>query len=216
MNLLIDYKEKKAITQLVIKHTNHLRKMQVGASILKVLIVFIAIGYIGMNILLPNMNVVNVGGIPTKDYFNIVKNIFLIFALGLLFLMVLKLMLAKLASVNLNERVQEVMSIEGNILQYSFRTKFESDMETRIIIKIPLQVITLAIYDSAVRKLTFKGNILCYYVENYNEEKFKKTKPSKLEEFIIYDYFHPTLLSCLQENGLNIQRRNENECREIK
>lgn len=211
MQFSVDYESKKEITKLVIKNTGYLSKLQLSAKLMKLLMIIGAASYVGINFALPDMNLINIRGVPTKDYFNIIKNTCLIIFIGLLLFMVLKLLLTQLSSKDINERVQEALFIEDEVLHYAFRTRFQSDVDTRIIIQIPLKGITSLFYEKRIKKYVLKGNILCYYVENFDEKQFKNTKPSKLDDFVIYDYFDPTLSSCFQEHGLNIQRRNQNE-----
>ncbi len=102
-------------------------------------------------------------------------------------------------SKDLGERIDESLEIATGIILYSFRVRYHVG---RMIIMIPFDDVESVTYDQRTRKLQFTGRISCTVMESDRAEKIYDLNSSNLSEFVIYDYFSPSLYEYLTECGL--------------
>ena len=202
MELLISAKKKVAL-QKAIAHNK--RSVYIIITIAKVLLlVGIAGGglYALLNFLLPNLSIVSVNGVEQKDIGWIIISTSFIVAPCLIISACLKALANNLASSNNAARVDESMLITDNRIRYSFRIKHQSTSSERRVITIDLSEISKVCFDETTGLLYFTGDILSEYFDDYKNKEPVNT--TNLDEFMICDYFIPSLRDTLQTKGIKI------------
>ncbi len=159
----------------------------------------------------PDKAIVNVMGVPKKDFFSIsfiaVTSLVL---LGLISLFV-RVFIGKKSSQNLSARINEKLSVKEKALLYSFRIKHETFPADRHVIYIPFDDEIAVHYNSTTREIYFKGKIYYEYVEMYDENVNKTSFQEELDEFVIYDYFEPQLKEVLVKQNVKIVEKESND-----
>ena len=201
MELSINSKKKIALQKTIAQNKKSVR---IILTISKVLLIIGIVGggiYALLNILIPSMSIVNVNGIPQKNVSWIIISTSFIVAPCLIFSMCLKALAGNLAGSNNSSRVDESLSISNATIRYSFRIKHQSLASERRVITIQFSHITDITYDSKTESLEFVGDFVSEYFDDY-----KKPNPvdtALLTEFVIYDYFTPSLKETLLSKGIS-------------
>lgn len=142
------------------------------------------------------------------------KAYFMIFALGTIFLggsmtawLLVRVLRGKVASLGLGERIDESLSIDQGCLFYTFRLKYQSMPTDRSIVAVKLDEMECVVYDKTIKKLIIRGKIFEKWCSNFTS--LEKVDISKTEngEFVLYDYFSPSLKELLEQNTVKIESK---------
>ena len=204
MELRVNTETKKKITSLVIDNTKFLKNLLIAGKTVLILGLLLSVIYAVVYIVSPNLSIVNVQGVATKDYASIITNTILFSVLSVFVSIILKALLSNFSSKDINERADETLIITENGIHYIFRTRYHSAPTTRIIVSIPFEQLQSVIYDERVKKIVFTGRISSDVVEDYDQKKYVEPASGNLKEINIYDYFEPGLLNQLQKKGVQV------------
>lgn len=202
MELSINAKEKVTLQKAIARNKKSVCIIIAISKIL--LLVGIAGGglYALLNCLLPGLSMVSVNGVEQKDIGWIIISTSFIVAPCLIISACLKALANNLASSNNTARVDESLLIADNKIRYSFRIKHQSTSSERRVITIDFSRISAICFDETTGILCFTGDILSEYFDDYKNKKPVDT--TNLEEFMICDYFAPSLRDTLQANGVKV------------
>lgn len=100
-------------------------------------------------------------------------------------------------------RVDETLLVFEDKLQYSFRMKHQTTSSERKVVTIHFSEIKDAVFDSITQSITLSGEFLSEYYADYTNGECVDS--SKLNRFVIYDYFSPSLKKVLQTNRVAIR-----------
>ena len=114
-----------------------------------------------------------------------------------MFAIILKLLLKSLAGKTINERIDEGLFIENDILTYGYRLKMQSYRSERVLVTIPLNDCRYSI-DKTKKEIKFTGKIFSQFYTDYSKNEING-KGDYINEFILYDYFSPSLINFLDE-----------------
>lgn len=196
MELTVNKKKKATLQKVVARSRKSVRIIMMISKIL--LIVGIAGGglYALINGLTPGLSMVTVNGVAQKDIGWVVISTSFIVAPCLILSICLKTLANNIAGSNNSARVDESLLFADNIIRYSFRIKHQSTSSERRVITIDFSNINAVDYESETGAIVFTGKITSDYYDD-----FKKKKPVEtdcIEDFVIYDYFTPSLKEMLQ------------------
>lgn len=204
MELRVNTETKKKITSLVIDNTKFLKNLLIAGKTVLILGLLLSVIYAVVCIVSPNLSIVNVQGVATKDYASIITNTILCSVLSVFVSIILKALLSNLSSKDINERADETLIITENGIRYIFRTRYHFAPTTRIIVSIPFEQLQRVIYDERVKKIVFTGRISSDVIEDYDQKKYVEPVSGNLKEINIYDYFEPGLLNQLKKKGVQV------------
>lgn len=202
MELRIDQKKKKQFQKNI---AGSLKCVRVIKSIAKILLLIGIIGggiYAILNFIMPTLSIVTVNGVPQKDIGWIIISTSFIVAPCLILSLALNTLSKNLAGGTNSSRVDESLILAGNTIRYSYRQKHQSLSSERRIISFDLNKIDSITFDEKTRVIIFSGEILSEYFDDY-----KKKKPvdiNTLKEFVICDYFTPSLIETMLSMGIKV------------
>lgn len=202
MELSVNTKKKIAL-QKAIAHNK--KTVRIIMMISKVLLLVGIIGgglYALLNGLMPGLSMVTVNGVSQKDIGWIIISTSFIVAPCLIFSVCLKALANNLASSNNAARVDESLFIADNKIRYSFRIKHQSTSSERRVITVDFSKISDLTFDDTTGILCFAGEILSEYYDDYRNKKSVNT--AELDEFMICDYFMPSLKETLKTKGVKV------------
>lgn len=204
MELYIDAKKKIALQKAI---AHNIRSVRIIMMISKVLLLVGIIGgglYALLNGLMPGLSMVTVNGVPQKDIGWIIISTSFIVAPCLIFSACLKALANNLASGNNAARVDESLLIADNKIRYSFRIKYQSTSSERRVITVDFSKIRDLTFDDTTGILHFTGEILSEYFDDYRNQNPVHT--ADLDEFMICDYFTPSLKETLKSKGVKVNK----------
>ena len=204
MDFKIDKEKKKDIQKIINNSKKSIRIIKSIEKTFKIGGIIAGILYAGLNIIIPTWSQVNLRGVLTKDYFSIAMWTTVIVVECLFLSVAAKVLRKNLAGVNASERIEEQLTLEENILTYVYRIKYQSSPIERIVVKIPLDEISMVSYEKDTGKFVFDGLVYGDYVtvqEGMNEVALQKDDNGKI---IIYDYFKPSLRETLEKKGITL------------
>ena len=202
MELSVNTKKKTTLQKAIACNKKSVRIIMM---ISKVLLLVGIIGgglYALLNRLVPGLSMVTVNGVSQKDIGWIIISTSFIVAPCLIFSVCLKALANNLASSNNSARVDESLLIADNKIRYSFRIKHQSASSERIVITVDFSKIHSVTFDDATGMLCFVGKILSEYFDDYRNKKPVNT--TELDEFMICDYFTPSLKETLKSKGVRV------------
>lgn len=202
MELSVNTKKKTALQKAIARNKKSVRIIMM---ISKVLLLVGIIGgglYALLNGLMPGLSMVTVNGVSQKDIGWIIISTSFIVAPCLIFSVCLKALANNLASSNNSARVDESLLIADNKIRYSFRIKHQSTSSERRVITVDFSKIHNVTFDDATGILCFAGKILSEYFDDYRNKKPVNT--TELDEFMICDYFTPSLKEALKSKGVSV------------
>lgn len=202
MELSVNTKKKIAL-QKAIAHNK--KTVRIIMMISKVLLLVGIIGgglYALLNGLMPGLSMVTVNGVSQKDIGWIIISTSFIVAPCLIFSVCLKALANNLASSNNAARVDESLLIADNKIRYSFRIKHQSTSSEKRVITVDFSKISDLTFDDTTGILCFAGEILSEYYDDYRNKKPVNT--AELDEFMICDYFMPSLKETLKTKGVKV------------
>ena len=171
-----------------------LKSVRIIKAIAKILLLIGIVGgglYAILNYIMPTLSIVTVNGVPQKDISWIIISTSFIVAPCLILSLALNTLSKNLAGGTNSARVDESLILTGSTIKYSYRQKHHSLSSERRVLSIDFNKMDSIVYDEKTHLLKFTGEILSEYYDDY-----KKRKPvdiNTLEEFVICDYFTPSL-----------------------
>lgn len=202
MELRIDQSKKKQYQKNI---ASSIKSVRVIKMIAKILLLIGIIGggiYAVLNFVMPTLSIVTVNGVPQKDISWIIISTSFIVAPCLILSLALNTLSKNLAGGTNSSRVDESLLLTGNTIRYSYRQKHHSLSSERRVLSFDLNKIDSIAFDEKTRIIVFSGEILSEYFDDY-----KKKKPvdvNTLEEFVICDYFAPSLVETLLTKGVKV------------
>lgn len=182
-----------------------LKGVRIIKAIAKILLLIGIVGgglYAILNYIMPTLSIVTVNGVPQKDISWIIISTSFIVAPCLILSLALNTLSKNLAGGTNSARVDESLILTGNTIKYSYRQKHHSLSSERRVLSIDFNKMDSIVYDEKTHLLKFTGEILSEYYDDY-----KKRKPvdiNTLEEFVICDYFTPSLTEALLSKGIKV------------
>lgn len=186
----------------VIENSRGLRNLAKCVKLAVPIAVVLAVAFACLYLFVPGLGVVIVAGEAQKEIVPIVSRTVLILVFGIIIHYCCGLMLNNRTSKDLSERTDEEITIANNELRLVFRTRYVTAPDNRVIVVIPFRDLTAVNYDEETRRIEFVGRISSDVVEKYNPAREYNPNKGNLKELVIYDYFTPSLLGSLRENGL--------------
>ena len=153
-----------------------------------------------INFLIPDLSTVNIRGVITKDVAHIISTSVLILIIGVFIGVALHYLLKNLSGKNIDERVEESCIFSGESLIYSFRVKNHSTPTSKIVINVPFKDIISIDYDNSLHRVAIKGNVSYTYYEDYKKGVKSDNRDFKINEWILFDYFTPSLIETLRSH----------------
>ena len=127
----------------------------------------------------------------------------MVFAACLFLGSVFQMIKTRLSGINVNERVNENLTIDHDVILYTFHLRMNGGTSERMAVEIPLQNITDVYYDNKTSKLTIKSKVDASRTKQMEGlSAFGVADPS---QFVIYDYFKPGLKKCLEKQKIQVQ-----------
>lgn len=182
-----------------------LKSVRIIKAIAKILLLIGIVGgglYAILNYIMPTLSIVTVNGVPQKDISWIIISTSFIVAPCLILSLALNTLSKNLAGGTNSARVDESLILTGSTIKYSYRQKHHSLSSERRVLSIDFNKMDSIVYDEKTHLLKFTGEILSEYYDDY-----KKRKPvdiNTLEEFVICDYFTPSLTEALLSKGIKV------------
>lgn len=202
MELSVNSKKKVEVQNAIARNKKSVRII-VGISKILLLIGIVGGGiYALANIFIPSLSIVNVNGVPHKDSTWIIVSTSFIVAPCLILSLCLKVLAGNLAGVDNSARVDESLLISDESIRYSFRLKYQSLSSERRVVTIPFSRITGISHDSETEALELDGNFVSEYFDDYTNPAPVDT--AQLTQFVIYDYFSPSLKETLLTKGISV------------
>lgn len=192
MELVVNKREKKLITKQIIKESKKFTFLKFFSVCLFLIAIISSYIYAIFAITSSSAHIVNVQGVPTKDFASIITNTILFLVIGCFLSAIIKALLLNLSGKNVNEREDEVLIMMDDMVRYVFRTKNHSAVSSRIVISIPYANITSIDYCEETKKILMYGKFPCKYVADYGTAKAKEFDEVEFDEFTIHDYFVPS------------------------
>lgn len=205
MVLTVDLQKKKELTRLVIRNTKKLNAIRIISKIFGLLSVVLSIIFLAVNLIFPELNEVNVNGVPTMNMFSVISNTALIFVICFFIAIIVHYLLGNLSGKDMNERSCESLIFGDDSIRYIFRTRYETALEDRIVFSIPYNNVNTCEYNKDLQRIKIKGVFSSDVVENYEENSFFEPGSKNQKEIVIYDYFNPGLVKLL-ETKINIMQ----------
>lgn len=202
MELLVNSKQKRVLQKQIAKSR---KSVSIISSISKFLLIVGLVGgilYLVINFVSPTLSMVEINGVPEKDTSFIIITSSFIFAPCLIFSACLNVLAKNLAGGNSTERVDETLMLTENVIRYSYRVKYQSASSERRVITMDYTSIKKVDYENQTGALTFIGKFTSDYYDNYKKKKPAETE--KIEDFVIYDYFLPSLKETLLSKGVKV------------
>lgn len=198
MVLTVDLQKKKDLTRLVIRSTKKLNAIRIISKIFVLLSVVLSIIFLAVNLIFPELNEVNVNGVPTMNMLSVISDTVMIFVICLFVAVIMHYLLANLSGKDMNERACESLIFGDNSIRYIFRTRYQTALEDRIVFSIPYNDVNTCEYNKNLQRIKIKGAFSSDVVENYEENSFFEPRSKNQKEIVIYDYFNPGLLKQLE------------------
>ena len=202
MDLTVNEKKKKVLHK---KMAKNMKAPYIIALLAKALLFIGLIGgavYLIINYASPSLSMADVNGVFMKDDSYIIITSSFIFAPCLIFSACLNVLAKNLSGVKSAARVDESLIVSNTRLQYAFRLKHQSLSSERRVITIDLSKISAINYESDTEQLVFIGSFLSEYYDDYKNSK--PVDAVSISEFVICDYFTPSLKEVLLENSVSI------------
>lgn len=110
---------------------------------------------------------------------------------------------SNISSKDILERKDEEISLSDREIKYVFRLRNQTKKNSRYVVAIDLGSENQFEIDCEDKKILFTGKCVCKNIEKYGTKYENVVDEKFLSEFIIYDYFEPSLII-----NLNKDRRN--------
>ena len=202
MELIVDFDKKNLVQKNFFKVDRVSKNMTIISRVLMVVGIVASLVYAIVNIVSPTLSLVRINGEMEKDFLNIFIFTGIIFIPLVLLGFFIHIFKVNYGSRFIDNRIDESLYIEDDVLKYVFRIKYHSSVEQREVISIDLNKISHIEYNEKSKGVKFFGSLDdCYYM---NYERKEQGRKSNIDEFVIFDYFDPKLLETLKSNWENL------------
>ena len=133
----------------------------------------------------------------------------ILFILLLIMKISFRVVLHGYAGKNIVDRFAETISVSNEWIQYGYKCRMHATSFDRVVVDISFRQINRIIYDEKYKKLIFSGVYTSTYYSNYELDEIEDSGIGDQKEFIIYDYFEPSLYTTLFDAGLDIKKLEE-------
>lgn len=209
MELMVEARGKKNIERVVANKKTYIRVIKVIEIIVLIIALIAGPGFIIYHILNPDTFVGTVG-------YEVKKNYDLIFITGLpigsglftMWILVVTLR-KKLSLASIGSRTDEALIIEGDSIEnsclyYSYRIKYESSYRDRGLYTIKLNEIENVKYDNETKEIRITGKMFAKWITDVVNIEEVDISNRENNEFVIYDYFSPSLIEELKKYPIKI------------
>lgn len=130
------------------------------------------------------------------------------FAVLLIVFVIFKSLIANLASHWIDDRLNERIWIEGNVLNHFIQTSFAAGLNSRhadergYVFAIDISSIYDAKYDQNSRRIEFKANGRGFHYSDVVKKTVDKEWPLAGYNAVFYDYTNPSLYELLKSKGI--------------
>lgn len=207
MRIQINHKKKKELTKLAGTRKKSVCIVGKIEHILYFISVFGTLLFVIVALTNKQMLMEEVRGVVRKQYFFVSLYATIIFSVTLFWGVLAHFLKLNLQSANTEERIDEKLVLTEENLVYSFRIKYQSRANDRLLVLIPLDKIQKIDNYQNEGKLSIWGTVMSDYREVSQLDNLENLQDSYNGEFIIYDYFRPSLLECLKKSGLTINNK---------
>ena len=204
--LLVNKQQKKKI------HKNYLKSYKVIYIIPYIMIILAIVFSIGLLIYgFRNENAFIVNDATDTDFGK--KNIMLLFfilgtvdiVLAFLYL-IIKITTKRISGRNISERINETLLIKNDCIEYGYQNYVGAVDGDRVVVQLPFRYINKITYNNATKKTVFMGKYTSKYYEDYKTKTTRADDTLFSDDFIIFDYFEPSLIDALSKTGLEVTR----------
>lgn len=204
--LLVNKQQKKKI------HKNYLKSYKVIYIIPYIMIILAIVFSIGLLIYgFGNENAFIVNDATDTDFGK--KNIMLLFfilgtvdiVLAFLYL-IIKITTKRISGRNISERINETLLIKNDCIEYGYQNYAGAVDGDRVIVQLPFRYINKITYNNTTKKTVFMGKYTSKYYEDYKIKTTRADDTLFSDDFIIFDYFEPSLIDALRKTGLEVTR----------
>ena len=101
-------------------------------------------------------------------------------------------------------RVNEMLSVGEGCLEYSYQNHDSTSDRDRVEVVIPFSEIRWVSFEEKTKKVVFNGKYSSMYYEDYQKGETRADDILLDGEFIIFDYFDPSLVVAVRAEGLDI------------
>ena len=202
MTFQIDLQRKKKTQLLIIKHKPAYQALKLVALFFLWGGVAGTVLYATLNIAIPGWSMVTINGVLQKDTSEIIFTALHFVVLGFVMYLALRALLGNLSGRDAGGRVYEELVLMNDVLRYTFSIKFQFAASHRIIIIIPIKDIASAKYDPKTNAIQLCGRFSSDSVDDYFSGEKITPESGNLNEFVLYDYFAPSLLDSLKTKGV--------------
>lgn len=112
----------------------------------------------------------------------------------------------RIANRNLGERVDEELTLEGDVLHYSFRIRYRSNYGRARNVIIPLDNIRSCYAEPSLGRLSLRGTFSGDYFARTEGSLSAVPSEGNLNDFVLYDYFTPSLNTFLTSGEIHTKR----------
>lgn len=178
------------------------KKLKVADFLGKIMLIsgiVAAVSYFLINAAINAWNISYASGSPVAPYGVVIASSLAILSLGVGIFGVIHAIVKSISGREITTRTNEALEMNGLDLRYTYQdTKAQG---RKNIITIPVDKVNIG-YEPKSRRLEFDGEMKVYQVKQ--EKDNRKTSSSIQSEFVLYDYFEPSLHLMLQKHGVNI------------
>lgn len=119
---------------------------------------------------------------------------------------VTRIVIKRITGRYISERVNETLLIRNDCFEYGYQNYVGSANGDRVVVRIPFSCISKIIYSNTTKEIVFTGKYSSKYYEDYKTETTRADDQLFLNDFIIFDYFEPSLIDYLVDMGLEVTR----------
>ena len=141
--------------------------------------------------------------VGTKDYFEIISIAGFILLMFFLVTLIIRTVMLNFTIENTKRRINESLIFDSDIIIYSYQRFLQSSTNDRVEVIIPVTEVLIR-YNNHLSKFTFTGRIASTYYYVYGDPSSDKIEEEKEQDFIIFDYFEPSLYTFLKAQAINI------------
>lgn len=120
--------------------------------------------------------------------------------------MVIRIATNRITGKNISERVNETLLIKNDCIEYGYQNYAGSVDGDRVVVQIPFRYISKITYTNTTKEIVFKGKYSSKYYEDYKTKETRADDKLFSDDFIIFDYFEPSLINSLGKVGLEVTR----------
>lgn len=188
------------------------KKLKVADFLGKIMLVsgiVAAIAYFLVNIAINSWSISYSTGAPKTPYGTVIVASLAILGVGALIFGVIQSVVYTKAGKDITTRHNEIIEMDGQDIRYTYTAK-KNSAEKGVTV-IPLREIVVR-YEPKARKLEMYGPMKVNHIKQIDGKQ--KSSASELSEFVIYDYFDPSLHLALQKSAVKFKTTAEEEAEE--